>query len=213
MSTDVQLRTWQYIPEDSELHTRRRENLKSHMDWIYLVQGKDAVINLKVAVVIHVSVERLWTAAINAPTVILQVIYKHEQPWWNGSDWGKPNNAETKPVPVPLCPSQIPHGLTPARNRTSAVRDLKLTTWTIAYTYIIDRAMAQAVSFRSFAAEVQVRARISPCRTSADEVALGHACFRVLQFSPVTANIIDLYEQRNDQVTVNYLLNWNCYHP
>jgi hypothetical protein len=26
---DIQLRTLQYIPEDSELHTRRRENLKS----------------------------------------------------------------------------------------------------------------------------------------------------------------------------------------
>jgi hypothetical protein len=30
-SVDVQLRTRQYIPEDSELHTRRRENLKSHI--------------------------------------------------------------------------------------------------------------------------------------------------------------------------------------
>jgi hypothetical protein len=30
-SVDVQLRTRQYIPEDSELHTRRRENLKSHL--------------------------------------------------------------------------------------------------------------------------------------------------------------------------------------
>jgi hypothetical protein len=29
MSVDIQLRTWQYIPEDSELHTRHRENLKS----------------------------------------------------------------------------------------------------------------------------------------------------------------------------------------
>jgi hypothetical protein len=28
---DIQLRTRQYIPEDSELHTRRRENLKSHV--------------------------------------------------------------------------------------------------------------------------------------------------------------------------------------
>jgi hypothetical protein len=27
---DIQLRTRQCIPEDSELHTRRRENLKSH---------------------------------------------------------------------------------------------------------------------------------------------------------------------------------------
>jgi hypothetical protein len=29
-SVDIQLRTRQYIPQDSELHTRRRENLKSH---------------------------------------------------------------------------------------------------------------------------------------------------------------------------------------
>jgi hypothetical protein len=31
-SVDIQLRTRQYIPEDSELHTRRRENLKSHSE-------------------------------------------------------------------------------------------------------------------------------------------------------------------------------------
>jgi hypothetical protein len=31
MSVDIQLRTRQYIPEDSELHTRRRENLKFHI--------------------------------------------------------------------------------------------------------------------------------------------------------------------------------------
>jgi hypothetical protein len=30
-SVDIQLSTLQYIPEDSELHTRRRENLKSHI--------------------------------------------------------------------------------------------------------------------------------------------------------------------------------------
>jgi hypothetical protein len=29
-SVDIQLRTWQYIPEDSELHTHCHENLKSH---------------------------------------------------------------------------------------------------------------------------------------------------------------------------------------
>jgi hypothetical protein len=29
-SVDIQLRIRQYIPEDTELHTRRRENLKSH---------------------------------------------------------------------------------------------------------------------------------------------------------------------------------------
>jgi hypothetical protein len=30
-SVDIQLRARQYIPEDSELHTRCHENLKSHM--------------------------------------------------------------------------------------------------------------------------------------------------------------------------------------
>jgi hypothetical protein len=30
-SVNIQLRTWQYIPGDSELHTRCRENLKSHI--------------------------------------------------------------------------------------------------------------------------------------------------------------------------------------
>jgi hypothetical protein len=30
-SVDIDLITRQYISEDSELHTRRRENLKSHM--------------------------------------------------------------------------------------------------------------------------------------------------------------------------------------
>jgi hypothetical protein len=29
-SVDIQLKTRQYIPEDSELYTRRRENLESH---------------------------------------------------------------------------------------------------------------------------------------------------------------------------------------
>jgi hypothetical protein len=33
-SVDIQLRTRLYIPEDSELHTRRRENLKSHITTI-----------------------------------------------------------------------------------------------------------------------------------------------------------------------------------
>jgi hypothetical protein len=35
-SVDIQLRTWQYIPEDSELHTRSCENLKSHRILIYV---------------------------------------------------------------------------------------------------------------------------------------------------------------------------------
>jgi hypothetical protein len=35
-SVDIQLRRRQYIPEDSELHTSRRENLKSHTTLYFL---------------------------------------------------------------------------------------------------------------------------------------------------------------------------------
>jgi hypothetical protein len=35
-SVDIQLRTRQYISEDSDLHTRRRENLKCHVVKIVL---------------------------------------------------------------------------------------------------------------------------------------------------------------------------------
>jgi hypothetical protein len=34
---DIDLTTWQYIPEDSELHTRRRKKLKSHMSALVLL--------------------------------------------------------------------------------------------------------------------------------------------------------------------------------
>jgi hypothetical protein len=33
-SVDIDLRTRQYIPEDSELHTRRSENFKSHISQV-----------------------------------------------------------------------------------------------------------------------------------------------------------------------------------
>jgi hypothetical protein len=42
-SVDIQLRTRQYIPEDSELHTRRRENLKSHIACSYLKHLKGSL--------------------------------------------------------------------------------------------------------------------------------------------------------------------------
>jgi hypothetical protein len=37
-SVDIQLRTLQYIPEDSELHTRCCENLKSHIERELVIQ-------------------------------------------------------------------------------------------------------------------------------------------------------------------------------
>jgi hypothetical protein len=45
---------------------------------------------------------------------------------------GKTEGLWEKPVPVPLCPPQIPHGLTWAWTWTFTVRDQQLTMWTIA---------------------------------------------------------------------------------
>jgi hypothetical protein len=46
---------------------------------------------------------------------------------WNEIDRGKTEVLGEKPVPVPLCPPQIPHGLTRDRARASAVRGRRLT--------------------------------------------------------------------------------------
>jgi hypothetical protein len=44
----------------------------------------------------------------------------------------KTEELEEKPVPVPLCPPRIPHGLTRVRIRASAVRGRRLMTWAMA---------------------------------------------------------------------------------
>jgi hypothetical protein len=46
---------------------------------------------------------------------------------------GKTEELGDKPVPVPLCSPQIPHGLTRAWTRASAVRGRRLTTWAMAW--------------------------------------------------------------------------------
>jgi hypothetical protein len=52
--------------------------------------------------------------------------------WRARVEWywqGKTEELGGKPVPVPLCPPQIPHGLTQARTRASVVRGRRLTAW------------------------------------------------------------------------------------
>jgi hypothetical protein len=62
------------------------------------------------------------TAAISRPIVqSLQVVYEHDDPRWNYIDRVTEVLGD-KPVPVPLCPPQIPHGVTRARTLTFSVR-------------------------------------------------------------------------------------------
>jgi hypothetical protein len=52
--------------------------------------------------------------------------------WRATVEWyidGKTEELGEKSVPVPLCPPQIPHGLTRARTLASVVRGWRLTTW------------------------------------------------------------------------------------
>jgi hypothetical protein len=58
--------------------------------------------------------------------------YEFGKRWWNDILTGKTEELGEKPVPVPLCPPQIPHELTRARTRSSAVRGRRLTAWAIA---------------------------------------------------------------------------------
>jgi hypothetical protein len=54
---------------------------------------------------------------------------------------GKSRRSPRKPVPVPLCPPQIPHGLIRAWTRASAVRGRRLAAWAMArpvYTLVRD---------------------------------------------------------------------------
>jgi hypothetical protein len=56
--------------------------------------------------------------------LIMFLVMEHR---WNEIDRGKRKYSGKKPVPVPLCPPQIPHGLTRDRTRASAVGGRRLT--------------------------------------------------------------------------------------
>jgi hypothetical protein len=73
-----------------------------------------------------------WTAATIGPFVHLS-----DDVWvWRSTmerHWqGKHEKLGEKPVPVSLRPPQIPHWLTLARNRASAMRGWRLTAWAMA---------------------------------------------------------------------------------
>jgi hypothetical protein len=51
---------------------------------------------------------------------------------WNEIDREKPKYSGKKPVPVPLCPPQIPHELTRYRTRACALGGRRLTAWATA---------------------------------------------------------------------------------
>jgi hypothetical protein len=74
----------------------------------------------------------LWTAAADGPFVHPQVIYMNMESHDAIILTGKTEELGEKPVQFPLCPPQIPLGLTRERTRPSAVRGRWLTAWAMA---------------------------------------------------------------------------------
>jgi hypothetical protein len=80
----------------------------------------------------------LWNWTSNGPFVHPpDNIWVNMEQRWN--DDGKAERLGVKPVPVPPCPPQIPHGLTCERTRASSVRIRQLTAWAMTRPYTVVR--------------------------------------------------------------------------
>jgi hypothetical protein len=63
----------------------------------------------------------LWTVATNGPFFHPQINMSFRA-MWKDTDRGKTEDLGENPVPVPPCPQQILHGLTPKRTEVSVMR-------------------------------------------------------------------------------------------
>jgi hypothetical protein len=79
MLVDIQLRTWQHIPEDSELHTHHRENFKSHIfncllelpAWFFSSpSGKECDYISHLAMVVFLSVHLLYSRLLIIKVIV-----------------------------------------------------------------------------------------------------------------------------------------------
>jgi hypothetical protein len=86
--------------------------------------------------------------------------------WRATAKWywqGKTEELGEKPVPVPLYPPQIPHGLTRARTLSSAVRGRRLATWAMARP-LLQLAAICPLQLRHFLMRSDVNQQAADCR-------------------------------------------------
>jgi hypothetical protein len=114
------------IPDYVCIHTRHVKNPKYICIWNTFRYGKYLFFS--------------WRWGGSDPSVdayLRYILHIPQMIWvWRATvEWywqGKAEELGEKPVPVSLCPPQIPHGLTRERTRTSAERGRRLTTWAMA---------------------------------------------------------------------------------
>jgi hypothetical protein len=104
----------------------------------------------------------------NPDRPVVQSVIRHYTDWANPApvEWywqGKTEELGEKPVPVPLCPPQIPHGLNRAQTRASAVRGRRLTTWTMARPVLLLRNIPAFVWQSGYERGGRIRDRFSTC--------------------------------------------------
>jgi hypothetical protein len=96
---------------------------------------------------------RLWTEAFNGP-----IVHLPDGIWvWTATvEWYWPEKTKElgeKPVPVLLCPPQIPHGVNRARTLPSAVICRRLSSW----------AMARTITCRNLLSRTLDYSKLSDC--------------------------------------------------
>jgi hypothetical protein len=89
-----------------------------------------------------------------------------------------------KPVPVPLCPRQIPHGLTRDRTRASAVRGRRLTAWAMARPYVT-LCVSYSYSLTRFVGNG--KGRLCMCCSKLSKCSLNHIPKNVLRSYSLSA--------------------------
>jgi hypothetical protein len=117
----------------------------------------------------------LYASILRIPQMIW--VWRATVEWY----WqGKTEELGEKPVPVPLCPPQIPHGL----NRASAVRGRRLTTWAMARP--MPRLTDSFKDFRLFPVVIETAFSPRSLKMKARLVKLPlFLCFRLITFQHI----------------------------
>jgi hypothetical protein len=105
--------------------------------WKNLPWVSDSLLHyhLSLLVVLFMLMEWDYVSEMWSPmglSLISQMIYVYGVSQWNDIDRAKLKNSRERPVSLPLCSPQTPHGLTRVWTQASTLRGQRLTAWAMA---------------------------------------------------------------------------------